>query len=181
MRAGDSGPGYFNPRAPYGARLSRAAIKSPPSAFQSTRPIRSATPWLCCLVSFTFYFNPRAPYGARRSGVSPVGPAIGISIHAPHTERDCFALVIRLIKGISIHAPHTERDHKTNYNIRPGISISIHAPHTERDVVPAFAVSAVPDISIHAPHTERDFLRRILSRGISIFQSTRPIRSATLK
>ena len=35
------------------------------------------------------------------------------------------------------------------------------------------------DISIHAPHTGRDFLRRILFRGISIFQSTRPIRGAT--
>ena len=57
---------YFNPRAPYGARL--------------------------CNLYFNYsvnkHFNPRAPYGARRGGLAQYGRVCRISIHAPHTGRD---------------------------------------------------------------------------------------------
>ena len=56
---------HFNPRAPYGARHARHTLKSRIKRFQSTRPIRGATP-------------------------VPLIQQIGlvISIHAPHTGRD---------------------------------------------------------------------------------------------
>ena len=56
----------FNPRAPYGARradLSRASLRY---AFQSTRPIRGATWYIWSSDTQGGDFNPRAPYGARR-------------------------------------------------------------------------------------------------------------------
>ena len=78
----------FNPRAPYGARLKRLPQPYANTPFQSTRPIRGATPeWTCCPQCSEFqstrpirgattwparrtyqagHFNPRAPYGARR-------------------------------------------------------------------------------------------------------------------
>ena len=107
--------------------------------FQSTRPIRGATWGHRIDISIIWDFNPRAPYGARHvfgklsfililfQSTRPIRGAtadilsyldqIIISIHAPHTGRDCFALVIRLIKGISIHAPHTGRDAVLLYRI----------------------------------------------------------------
>ena len=82
--------GYFNPRAPYGARrqgdgladLSGGiSIHAPHTGrdiqpgyeckvsdeFQSTRPIRGATPMMSARPARITYFNPRAPYGARLS------------------------------------------------------------------------------------------------------------------
>ena len=55
----------FNPRAPYGARPTSTRVRSSSSRFQSTRPIRGAT---------------------RRDGAAGARP--NISIHAPHTGRD---------------------------------------------------------------------------------------------
>ena len=128
---------------------------------------------------------------------------VDISIHAPHTGRDRrgFAVWSRLL-SISIHAPHTGRDipccsfrilpmifqstrpirgaTKTNCNIRPGISISIHAPHTGRDWCSATNGLTIKRISIHAPHTGRDTDFVDKDTRLFGFQSTRPIRGATV-
>ena len=79
---------YFNPRTPYGARLEdtkeecyvlRISIHAPHTGrdsaarslapallgFQSTHPIRGATPHMIGFHSSPQDFNPRAPYGAR--------------------------------------------------------------------------------------------------------------------
>ena len=58
-------PTNFNPRAPYGARLKSVLLPEPFFPFQSTRPIRGATP-----------------------PAHPSGDDQNISIHAPHTGRD---------------------------------------------------------------------------------------------
>ena len=57
--------------------------------------------------------------------------------------------------------------------------ISIHAPHTGRDVADYLAAHPI-EISIHAPHTGRDvgFIRIFVHDRL--FQSTRPIRGATM-
>ena len=57
---------YFNPRAPYGARLM--------GFFMVVRVVPN--------------FNPRAPYGARPGRWRPCHRQGLISIHAPHTGRD---------------------------------------------------------------------------------------------
>ena len=84
--------GYFNPRAPYGARPHKGNSPSQHPGFQSSRPLRGATHNFFTALelvlisilapltgrdsameggtSVTFYFNPRAPYGARRASWS---------------------------------------------------------------------------------------------------------------
>ena len=102
---------YFNPRAPYGARL---------SVLESHRQV--------CV-----YFNPRAPYGARRPLRQSKFVVLRISIHAPHTGRDIHFSRFTREGDISIHAPHTGRDNAVSGNTKISITISIHAPHTGRD------------------------------------------------
>ncbi len=77
---------------------------------------------------------------------------------------------------------------RTPYGVRLGrwgilyfvVHISIHAPHTECDMH-LLARWWTLLISIHAPHTECDSRAFCSSSGDSGFQSTHPIRSATLK
>ena len=59
-------------------------------------------------------------------------------------------------------------------------TISIHAPHAGRDGRKNEGLSA-EKISIHAPHAGRDGIRLIHSMLKIPFQSTRPMRGATLQ
>ena len=68
---------YFNPRAPYGARLVYMRRELSSRLFQSTRPIRGATP-----------------------DVAVDGIGAVISIHAPHTGRDDLDELIRQLSRI---------------------------------------------------------------------------------
>ena len=107
-------PWHFNPRAPYGARReTSSAARKQTTEFQSTRPIRGATPNYQTDDSEEQHFNPRAPYGARRGRGVFCCDAGGISIHAPHTGRDKNDRQGYGNSGISIHAPHTGRDAST--------------------------------------------------------------------
>ena len=81
--------------------------------FQSTRPIRGATPLVQTNADTKIHFNPRAPYGARHLAHSGFVMSGGISIHAPHTGRDSRRNKQGISSWISIHAPHTGRDHKS--------------------------------------------------------------------
>ena len=124
--------------------------------FQSTRPIRGATPAAHASATNRADFNPRAPYGARR-----LHPCIGagdgnyFNPRAPYGARHVALYCIRYSYEISIHAPHTGRDaplwphmvtrwkFQSTRPIRGATSlpsgrklyyvISIHAPHTGRD------------------------------------------------
>ena len=106
-------------------------------------------------------------------------------------------------KNISIHAPHTGRDLKAIGKLRgtnefqstrpirgatgtgeggtPCNAISIHAPHTGRDEIDHVAALGDHGISIHAPHTGRDQYTDGALGTRTSFQSTRPIRGATLE
>ena len=125
----------FNPRAPYGARHVYARYLRTNFEFQSTRPIRGATPPRSMPWARPLYFNPRAPYGARpraihstarRQRFQSTRPIWGAT-HA--LGRSLFILILfqstRPIWGatekiaarfkldrISIHAPHMGRDSK---------------------------------------------------------------------
>ena len=78
----------FNPRAPYGARHVYARYLRTNFEFQSTRPIRGATPPRSMPWARPLYFNPRAPYGARHDLLNQPYKTGDISIHAPHMGRD---------------------------------------------------------------------------------------------
>ena len=170
----------FNPRAPYGARLivshdgSRVLYE-----FQSTRPIRGATLLLFCsrypfdisihaphtgrdvapnaIKPMPMDFNPRAPYGARRCTKCHTADAEGFQSTRP----------IRGATTSSIGASCLS----INFNPR--------APYGARHVL-AEGLRLKGKISIHAPHTGRDCSRWGTAWPCTIFQSTRPIRGATL-
>ena len=166
----------FNPRAPCGARPQLGDNVATNLQFQSTRPVRGATP----------------AGGSHRQ--TP-----GISIHAPRAGRDKVALVEASANGISIHAPRAGRDvvfgnlsawlrnfnprapcgarrkifskthFKTNFNPRAPCGarleklcitfikrlISIHAPRAGRDSALCVCKEGIL-ISIHAPRAGRD-------------------------
>ena len=149
-------PVYFNPRAPYGARL---------RDFARFREL--------------FNFNPRAPYGARlnrRAGVLTRGL---ISIHAPRMGRDVVNFAVRMRdelfqstrpvwgathpqrvlhrqRVISIHAPRMGRDALSLKNTEVIKMISIHAPRMGRDASFMSINNSWHMISIHAPRMGRD-------------------------
>ena len=84
-------------------------------------------------------------------------------------------------RDISIHAPQAGRDvTKAKDAATPGKQISNHAPHTGRDKQNARS-RGLCVISIHAPHTGRDLICAITHAVLELFQSTRPIRGATLE
>ena len=147
---------YFNPRAPYGARhafdraVSRQdfiSIHAPHTGrdtplrwmiffveiFQSTRPIRGATPTGRLFLCQKTNFNPRAPYGARRR-------------RRMRYERS---------KTISIHAPHTGRDPKPPRSLWKCPYFNPRAPYGARRWMQSLGF-IYHSISIHAPHTGRD-------------------------
>ena len=126
--------------------------------FQSTRPIRGAT-WETTASDGGFpYFNPRAPYGARRITGIFFQFSDFISIHAPHTGRDgCGLEWGAQLEYFNPRAPYGARRGKMKY------------------------LTSRKDISIHAPHTGRDLCACAQSGIFAPFQSTRPIRGATLK
>ncbi len=143
--------------------------------------MRGATVHRHLLSKSQSYFNPRAPCGARqvvRHRLRIIGI---ISIHAPHAGRD-LNKARRLVRWqlISIHAPHAGRDRRARRN----------APYSSADFNPrapcgarraAVIASTVPpvDFNPRAPcGARRTFCP--LSRSTAAFQSTRPMRGATL-
>ena len=125
--------------------------------FQSTRPMRGATNSSFQRYFFCHYFNPRAPCGARRRNCNSMGQVHKISIHAPHAGRDC-------------QAAHRE-PYCTNFNPRApcGARLDVLFLHalTRCDFNPRAPCGARR--SIYCPQC-----------GHGTFQSTRPMRGATL-
>ena len=129
------GAGYFNPRAPCGARLSARALSSSEANFNPRAPCGARLPLNVFLCSLKKNFNPRAPCGARHPHLIYCGFTLIISIHAPRAGRDEVQICLRyedylfqstrpvrgatigdydppVVQYISIHAPRAGRDHK---------------------------------------------------------------------
>ena len=124
--------------------------------FQSTRPIRGATPRSSPPTRRLCYFNPRAPYGARRSSRS-TGPR--------RTE-------------ISIHAPHTGRDPPRAARRRPGCGFQSTRPIRGATAQRGQTGIRIEHFNPRAPYGARP-LTLFSTAGGTVFQSTRPIRGAT--
>ena len=126
--------------------------------FQSTRPVRGATCMFVVRCSCMKHFNPRAPCGARPPGTRTRERNDMISIHAPRAGRDSRpALPGGVVRAISIHAPRAGRD------LIPGAATPV-----ERHFNPRAPCGARPHPRKHP---------RLLKK----FQSTRPVRGATMK
>ena len=148
--------GYFNPRAPYGARQGIDRLGDPTSTFQSTRPIRGATAdtW-------------RQLHD------------LHISIHAPHTGRDArhgltAEITItfqstRPIRGAT-PAAHASATNRADFNPR--------APYGARRTAEGGKLYKITFQSTR-PIRGATWPTRPYAPHSTAFQSTRPIRGAT--
>ena len=169
------------------------------TGFQSTHPVRGATP-LLERTSFSNSFQSTHPV---RGATSPFSLPIWIftiSIHAPRAgcDGDTFqhqtdaakfqsthpvrgATICNLLTCvflfISIHAPRAGCDCVLLDNIS-AVLISIHAPRAGCDQAAQTHPQDHP-ISIHAPRAGCDVRARLGNRGSPAFQSTHPVRGAT--
>ncbi len=151
--------GYFNPRAPCGARHFFPNFAVGLAAFQPTRPLRGATSSTGQRKSCSTYFNPRAPCGARHAR-DPVSLARG---------------------KISTHAPLAGRDGRNKCNlIKLNINFNPRAPCGAR-LCKLLPLPGVPlYFNPRAPCGARPPVIRSVLR-VEKFQPTRPLRGATLK
>ena len=170
--------------------------------FQSTRPIRGATLAPGVKLNLGKNFNPRAPYGARQAADIRGVRGQEISIHAPHTGRDCLAANPMLCNTIYFNprAPYGARlraackssetvKFQSTRPIRGATSTKFsnvpkksnfnpRAPYGAR--LPYFTIqsTSLSNFNPRAPYGARIILIPLMiSRNL--FQSTRPIRGAT--
>ena len=124
--------GGFNPRSPYGERPTQLYHLFRSREFQSTLPVRGATPHHAHIGIGIGNFNPRSPYGERLGLLFVLGSrfifqstlpvrgatskrfmldaVVDISIYAPRTGSDCTVRTLSKRQVISIHAPRTGSD-----------------------------------------------------------------------
>ena len=148
------------------------------TGFQSTRPIRGATKQAVC-VGRVCQISIHAPHTGRDHAVGFAGGLVFISIHAPHTGRDVFASFSNTIFPPFQSTRPIRGATKPFYNTLVHIFISIHAPHTGRDPGIAGRNRDINDFNPRAPYGARPGKTLVLILMIA-FQSTRPIRGATL-
>ena len=120
-RIGSCGSLTFQSTRPIrGATPDRTSIGWEVHEFQSTRPIRGATPHTTWPRTWAYHFNPRAPYGARPASYQAQKAALNnFNPRAPYGARHQQGWQRHLRRGISIHAPHTGRD--SSLSLRSGL------------------------------------------------------------
>ena len=127
-----------------------------------------------------------------------------ISIHTPHAGSDVGILhLMHRAFDISIHTPHAGSDFSVPLSQHPFPDFNPHSPCGERRMMIFGSVSSMPyfnphspcgerpalqagkfvvfAISIHTPHAGSDFVSRSAWFRIQQFQSTLPMRGATIK
>ena len=129
---------------------------TPQFQFQSTRPVWSATPLL-----------------------QVVRTLPGVSIHAPRMECDTTAAGCSDVTWrFNPRAPYGARHFIRCIN-KQTYPVSIHAPRMERDSQHYKSHQIIYTVSIHAPRMERDKVLACNAPPPKLFQSTRPVWSAT--
>ena len=169
----------FNPRTPYGVRPSRHSTgQTTVSRFQSTHPIRGATPSDRTGMMVERNFNPRTPYGVRLDDV--VDHVYKFKFQSTHPIRGATTPTSTSSPGKTNFNP------RTPYGVRPQQAdlqrrvypISIHAPHTGCDRRSTTPCSPPANFNPRTPYG----VRRADAPGpdvTEVFQSTHPIRGAT--
>ena len=123
-------------------------------AFQSTRPIRGATPLVSSSAYLLRNFNPRAPYGARRPGTAVPATPGNFNPRAPYGARRHRTCRRTQPRNFNPRAPYGARlmgcvssAAASHFNPRAPYGARRPAGH---------CISRHDGISIHAPHTGRD-------------------------
>ena len=179
----------FNPRTPCGVRPSMCFDAAISLTFQSTHPMRGATPLCggsvfrsvisihaphagcdqrtCFSLPSSADFNPRTPCGVRL-------PFYTIrkmhkkfqSTHPMRGATACTSVSV-LPRIISIHAPHAGCDFHFSILSPCRLYISIHAPHAGCDIRIGTS-KPKRQISIHAPHAGCDFVIASITKDLGI-------------
>ena len=146
--------------------------------FQSTRPIRGATPCFRRGLRSSCHFNPRAPYGARLAIRRIQTRIVPFQSTRPIRGATTASYPIIQIVSISIHAPHTGRDslrmlqaYMTSY-FNPRAPYGARRDRSQRR-------TGTQNFNPRAPYGARPAVSW-LTVLFHVFQSTRPIRGATL-
>ena len=169
----------FNPRTPCGVRRVRCSATRRRTIFQSTHPLRGATPSEELQTLPTAFQSTHPLRGATKSEPNTFTWGV-ISIHAPLAGCDQEICCKALGKdGISIHAPLAGcDDHRVLF--RHAVPISIHAPLAGCDLAVSRSSRRAANFNPRTPcgvRPESGNRRRQWEE----FQSTHPLRGATRK
>ena len=176
----------FNPRTPCGVRQAHkppntfaaqfqsthplrgatpmsTACKTLPALFQSTHPLRGATLCRAQFSSAALDFNPRTPCGVRPAQYQREVDGFVISIHAPLAGCDPSASAARRPSAdFNPRTPCGVRLSSRRMERRMATKISIHAPLAGCDLLFLSQQAYAKYISIHAPLAGCDpYTRRI--------------------
>ena len=169
---------HFNPRTPCGVRPRRTSTPCGVSRFQSTHPLRGAT-LDDSHYNSTSAFQSTHPLRGATYAYYANGNSKVISIHAPLAGCDWQTVSTHRTNGISIHAPLAGCDSHPSPQAHPPLNFNPRTPCGVRLAAETRTGIRV-SISIHAPLAGCDIHgRRRRVRGVQ-FQSTHPLRGATL-
>ena len=145
----------FNPRSPCGERRYNQRQDNNDSLFQSTLPLRGATPDGLRQTIKTLNFNPRSPRGERLTGLiaSAEADLFQSTLPSRGATHSCYCLVNA--ESISIHAPLAGSDLTDDSTPRHSRYFNPRSPRGERP-------NAIATWS-----------------AVAVFQSTLPSRGAT--
>ena len=171
---------YFNPRAPCGARLASAGTPCKEVChFNPRAPCGARLLGLQC-GELDIYFNPRAPCGARPRNAGGNDCMDDFNPRTPCGVRRWMFGRMAAYLPISIHAPLAGCDERLS-NIFDQIKISIHAPLAGCDSWRLCAQHSDRYFNPRTPCGVRRRRPRRISEQKSAFQSTHPLRGATME
>ena len=167
------------PRA--GCDATNATEYQPYNAFQSTHPVRGATTIPTASLSLLPLFQSTHPVRGATGRARARARVAQISIHAPRAGCDIIRrTTLGFSRLISIHAPRAGCDvwtHRTppmwTFDFNP------RTPCGGRRIG-SFKRAPLGDISIHAPRAGCDTSMSQTLRTFQKFQSTHPVRGATI-
>ena len=173
---------YFNPHSPCGERPVKSLIIMLTMRFQSTLPMRGATPFSVAAAFMIRDFNPHSPCGERPALTYLVCPVISISIHTPHAGSDA-SHAAPIINPRIFQSTLPMRGATTMCRYPLSLSlISIHTPHAGSDKGPSAAACVPQSFQSTLPMRGATLSAHVAQINIfSIFQSTLPMRGATAK
>ena len=168
----------FNPRAPRGARPTQWFSDCPSRIFQSTRSARSATGHLCNQAHAPNHFNPRAPRGARPPFKTGPFESIHFNPRAPRGARQNFGSIATL--STQFQSTRSARSATQSFPRFPltALDFNPRAPRGARHREPRYPAEQ-NYFNPRAPRGARPDRGAPSLVDHGVFQSTRSSRSAT--
>ena len=169
----------FNPRSPYGERHALQGQARHAGLISIHAPHTGSDRAGGGADHRRRYFNPRSPYGERRARADALRALDQFQSTLPIRGATCLCGVLPDPVSISIHAPHTGSDFLRLGVPFPAYDFNPRSPYGERPPRMVRELLGIR-ISIHAPHTGSDPQALAMAPRLTKFQSTLPIRGATV-